>query len=525
MYRLGYRTHVETVGLEIESRYRLKRCVGAGSTGSVWEAADTELGAPVAIKILHAGLLHDGAARARFAREGANARLVSHRNCIALRGSGQLRDGREFLVMEFVGGKTLGRMMRERGALPLLHASQMIVQVLDGLAAVHAAGLVHRDLKPDNILLSDDGDGIVKIADFGSAAYLKDREHDSKVDDGWAAAAREPRRPLCGTPAYMAPEQAMGRTVDVRADLYSVAVVLFEAIVGRVPFPGGSAAAVLSLQVAGTPPTPSSVRPDLKIFPPLEKLILRGLSKDSSERPSSASVFRADLIQVVEDHVQAVGQQHRLLTRGASDTLPSSGKGRRQPIGGGRHRMLFGATGVCAVSLFAFGPLVAHRPDASVFVAQPTATPSSQGQRGPEGNLSGEPSRELPLHAEPLATSHQLGDGREAKRADMSPAPSHRTGRTPRKRSSRATTPVSVASLADADRLMESGATARACAAGEDIARAAPGDPAARGFLGRCYMRLGQLARARLSYDAYLDLAPGAPDAAYVRAIVGRRDE
>jgi serine/threonine-protein kinase len=290
----------------LDQNYELITELGRGATGTVWEARSRATSEIVAIKILHSHLLESATARKRFQREVESASNLHHPHCIEVLGHGQTADNTSFLVMERLYGTTLESLLENSGPLRQERAIKIAAQILDAIGAAHRLGIVHRDLKPCNVMLIDrDSDSdFVKVCDFGLAKAIEaDADSSSSaagVVQNYISSTTRPGE-ICGTPAYMAPEQACGEPIDARADLYAVGVMLFRAIVGQLPFSGRSILALLSMHLTVLPPNPSKLRPDLGIFPPLENLILRALAKDRAERPSSAEVFRADLLQIQRD--------------------------------------------------------------------------------------------------------------------------------------------------------------------------------------------------------------------------------
>jgi serine/threonine protein kinase len=294
-------------GTVVGNRYRLESVLGKGATGTVWAAVDVTSGEPVAVKILHTRFPPGSPGRRRFEREVESASALRHPRSVVVHAHGQMDDGSDFLVMERLPARTLATLLRESGPLPPLRAIAIAEQILDALATAHSLNILHRDLKPGNVMLvagsgSDDEPDQLKVCDFGLAKRIEPDDDGSSRKAGTADEAPTTGvGDLCGTPEYMAPEQARGDVLDGRADLYSVAVILFEAVVGRLPFTGRSALALVSKHLSEPPPRPSALRSDLSIPRPLENLILRGLAKHRSERPSSAEVFRADLLQLGRD--------------------------------------------------------------------------------------------------------------------------------------------------------------------------------------------------------------------------------
>jgi serine/threonine-protein kinase len=266
------------VGRVLEGRYRILRQLAPGGMSTVYSALDERLDRPVAVKVMSAALSMDPAFADRFAREARVAARLSHLNAVAVYDQGS-DEGHVFLVMELVEGRTLRDLLRERGALPPELAVSIMEPVLGALAAAHRAGLVHRDVKPENILLADDG--AVKVADFGLARAIE--SDDSSTRTGL----------MMGTVAYCPPEQISRGSADARSDVYSAGVVLFELLTGSAPYRGDSAMAVAYQHVNSDVPPPSSRRPG--IAPQLDEIVLRATCREPAGRPLDAGALLAEL--------------------------------------------------------------------------------------------------------------------------------------------------------------------------------------------------------------------------------------
>jgi serine/threonine-protein kinase len=236
------------IGVVLDGRYRLDARIARGGMATVYSGFDTRLDRAVAVKVMHATLADDDAFVERFRREAKAAAKLSHPSVVAIYDQGE-DAGRVYLVMEHVNGRTLRAVLREHGPLPVAEALDVADGVLSALGAAHAAGLVHRDVKPENVLVTDDG--TVKVADFGLARAIEATNH--TIADGT----------LLGTVAYLAPEQVETGAADPRADIYALGVVLFEMLTGQVPFSGGTPLQVAYRHVNEDVPAPSSLRPDV----------------------------------------------------------------------------------------------------------------------------------------------------------------------------------------------------------------------------------------------------------------------
>ncbi|MDI3341699.1 MAG: protein kinase [Sphaerobacter sp.] len=266
-----------TLPYQLAGRYRLTARIGAGSFAETYLATDTTLGRQVAVKVLREQYASDARVAARFEREARAAASVSHPNIVDVYDTG--RDGDIlYIVMEWVDGTDLKDYIRRRGPLPVPEATRLIREILRGLGAIHRAGIIHRDVKSQNVLIAQSG--TAKLTDFGVARGVLDT---GLTDTGMAL----------GTAAYMAPEQATGTTLTPAADIYAAGVILFEMLTGRLPFPGDNPVQVMYQHVNEPPPRPRSLRPDIP--PALEMVVLRALAKDPRDRFQSAQEMEAAL--------------------------------------------------------------------------------------------------------------------------------------------------------------------------------------------------------------------------------------
>jgi beta-lactam-binding protein with PASTA domain/serine/threonine protein kinase len=273
------------VGRSLEGRYRILERIARGGMSTVYAAVDERLDRLVAVKVMSSALSADPAFSDRFAREARAAARLTHLNAVSVYDQGHEvgPDGHHvFLVMELVEGRTLRELLRERGRLTPPEAISIMEPVLSALSAAHRAGLVHRDVKPENILLSDDG--VVKVADFGLARAV---ESD-------ASATRTGL--MMGTVAYCAPEQISRGASDPRSDVYSAGIVLFELLTGTPPYKGESAMNVAYQHVHSRVPAPSS---RVKGVPnEIDELVIAATDSDPTSRPADAGAFLAEIADV-----------------------------------------------------------------------------------------------------------------------------------------------------------------------------------------------------------------------------------
>ncbi len=262
-------------------RYQVVRRLARGGMAEVLLGRDELLGRTVAIKVLFAELSDDPSFVERFRREARAAAALNHHNIVSVYDFGQ-DDGSYFIVMEYVDGVTLRDLIR-RGPMDPAEAVRIATAIATALAVAHAQGTIHRDVKPANVLLTD---GAVKVTDFGIARAAADAQ-EGLTQPGM----------VLGTARYLSPEQARGKPVDHRSDIYSLGIVLYEMLAGGPPYPGESPVAVAARQVRGeTPPPPSSRNP--RVPPALDALVAKAMSVDPAARYLSAEELRAALLAV-----------------------------------------------------------------------------------------------------------------------------------------------------------------------------------------------------------------------------------
>jgi tRNA A-37 threonylcarbamoyl transferase component Bud32 len=276
------------IGRTLPGGYRVTHLVGVGGMGRVYCAEQVTLARTVAVKVMHPSLGEEEQTAARFLNEARAASRLSHPNSVAIYDFGRTDDRRPYIVMEYLRGRDLARVVADDGPLPVARLAGLMHQTLAALEEAHALGIVHRDLKPDNLVLEPlkSGRDFVKVVDFGLAKILES-------DNERTAGGRALTRPglVCGTPDYMSPEQAKGEPLDGRSDLYSLGVVLYEMLAGRVPFESDSATNTLLMHLTEQPVDPREVAPDRAIPAPFAEIVLHALAKAPKDRFQTAHDF------------------------------------------------------------------------------------------------------------------------------------------------------------------------------------------------------------------------------------------
>jgi tRNA A-37 threonylcarbamoyl transferase component Bud32 len=489
-------------GQSLLGRYEIRRFIARGGMGEVYEAFDSVLGERVALKTLLPTALDDERAVERLLAEVRLARKVTHANVCRILEFGVYRHGDEsgagipFLTMEFLTGEPLSRRVAARGKLPLATIVTLVKDAAAGLAAIHAAGIVHRDFKSENVFLVPDGAGGERavIMDFGLA-----RGFGGEARRGSSSTA------AAGTPDYMAPEQVEGKPPTPAFDVYALGVVIFEMVTGQKPFAGASPYMAALSRLQRPAPAPSALVPGLS--PGWDAVVGRCLERQPERRFARVEEIASALAAAAGGKSRS---DRRWLVRGAA---------------------AFGLVALAAVvagSRFTGAPrpspAAARAKERAPYpVSPPAASPAPASPPGPPAvpvAVSVAPAatpsgRHRP--ASTIAASTRARPAGAARSRVTTPAPP----RPPQEPAAKAPEPVPTAQilLREAQALMVDD-VARACERGERAAALQPDLPAAQLFLGKCYIRLGDSEKARVHYRRYLQLVPDAPDKVFVRAIL-----
>ncbi|MEM7157520.1 MAG: serine/threonine-protein kinase [Myxococcota bacterium] len=278
-------------GMVLSDRYRVLKKLGEGGMGSVYLAEHTTIKKRLALKVLSSEYSHKQDLVDRFLQEARAASMIDQQNVVEITDFGSVPNGSVFFVMEFLNGEDLSRTIKTQGALPWARVKPIMLQICAALTAAHEAGIIHRDMKPENCYRIKRGsnEDFIKVLDFGIAKVT--------TDDGEGGRGLTRTGMIFGTPEYMSPEQAKGEKVDFRVDVYAVGVILYELLTGQVPFTADTFMGILTKHMFEAPPAPSQVAPEADIPQKVEAIILKALQKDREYRFQSMR----DLAEAIED--------------------------------------------------------------------------------------------------------------------------------------------------------------------------------------------------------------------------------
>jgi serine/threonine-protein kinase len=542
------------LGTRLAGKYDLLEVLGEGAMGRIYRAKQAELDRQIAIKVLHKHLGGEDRVARRFHREARAASRLSHPNSVQILDFGS-ENGVLFIAMELLEGEDLQTILDHDGAMSPAKVAAVLVPVLRAVDEAHRAGIVHRDLKPENVIVWSDRGGRehVKVCDFGIAKIL-DGEGNSITVDGF----------VCGTPQYMAPEQARGDTIDHRLDVYAAGVVLYQMLAGKVPFTGETALGIITRHLTDDPVPPSQRTTERHVPASLEDIALKAMSKPPEERYQTAGEMADALARAVAELGDdasrpltdpALARYARPRTRrdATADPMRKDESGRRSTgrtrteegeaattelaaaTAGGSRELTYGLVVLAAVGLVAVAYFWS-RPDPPPAPATDSVTtePAPEPEPGPETDPSpvpgitppplptpeGEPVPEVEPgaartgreHPPPARGTGPAESGSEAERPEPTP-PSHPP---------EPTLAPGPAAFAEGRRLFLANDVTGAIARFEEAARLMPRDAEVQRQLGRAHMRAGNVAESVAAYRRYLELSPEAPDRTVVESIIAR---
>jgi serine/threonine-protein kinase len=382
------------VGRTLEGRYTILARLGSGSMGTVYRARQHAMGREIAIKILRGDRALDDTAKARFLREARANSLLASPNTVTVFDFGESETGELYLAMELLDGESLGQRLARVGRMTAPVAVDTARQALRSLSEAHAKGIIHRDLKPDNLffarVLTGTGSSqtatsheeIVKVLDFGIAKLVRD---DSSQPMG---VVETQAGTVFGTPRYMSPEQAQGKPLDARSDLYALGVILYQMLTGRPPFTDNDAVVVMARHIKSIPKRMHEACPEASVPKELEDVVMRALSKNPDDRQGSADVLAGELLAALEAQSASSSGVRASITNAAGIRMPESmrpppvplppPRARQRTVGGIPVALLLAAMGlivlVAATGVY-LGLRSGRAPDAPAELSvTPTAT-------------------------------------------------------------------------------------------------------------------------------------------------------
>jgi serine/threonine-protein kinase len=301
-------THASLVGQVLDGRYQIERKIGEGGMSFVYLARDISSKESYAIKVLSAALSRDKNAMARLKREASVGMRLAHANICHIIRLGETEDGLVYVVMPYVKGEILSDRNNRKGTLPLDEVTRFVTDIATGLQVAHELKIVHRDLKPENVMICPNADGSERavVMDFGLA---KERRADAELQKLTATGI------ILGTPEFMSPEQLRGKPLDGRTDVYALALMTFEMLTAKLPFAGRTQQELMIARLRNEPTPLRQARPDLALPEAVERVLLKGMSRDADDRYATAPAFAAALLQAAHGPAGDAGVMSRLFKR------------------------------------------------------------------------------------------------------------------------------------------------------------------------------------------------------------------
>ncbi len=517
------------IGRTIADKYEIIELIGEGAMGRVYEARQLALEKDIAIKVLHKHLANDPKVKKRFHREARAASRLSHPNSLHIIDFGEAKDGTLFIAMELLDGDDLLAVIEEDAPLTPRRIYEIMKQVLSALDSAHHAGIIHRDLKPENVVVleSPSGEEHIKVCDFGIA----------KIQEAEGGSAITVTGFVCGTPEYMAPEQARGEELDKRADIYAAGCMLYQMLTASLPFMAESALGIITKHLTERPIPPSVRKPEWHIPMVLERVCLKAMTKDREQRYGDAATMSTEL----RDAVRALGEDAdkplgSFEVEGDTDVgeMDTAADEKPQSYAWVFLLMVFGAAAVGLAFYSARERDEANGTDNTVHIATPP--PLDGGDSEPDAALEDA----WVANTEPDAATDAASDALVVAVADTGASQNterpHTGGRSRMFRGMRRTdssaeentdppteSPGEIAFREGRQRFLANdyrGAITRF----REAARLMPQSARVQKELGRSYMRIDETAQGVRAYRRYLELAPNAADRAVVERIIATNE-
>jgi len=512
------------IGRVLDGKFRLDSLLGEGAMGRIYLARQLLLDKDVAIKVLHQHLGGEDRVARRFHREAKAASRLSHANSVQILDFGSTDDGVLYIAMEYLDGEDLQIVLDHDHPFSCRRIGNILGQTLRAIDEAHHAGIIHRDLKPENILVQSDrhGHDVVKVCDFGIAKILEG-EGQSITVDGF----------VCGTPQYMAPEQARGEDVDARLDIYAAGVVLYQLLTGVPPFTGETALGIITKHLTDDPVPPRKKRPDLGIPASLEAIALKAMSKNRNDRYASAGL----MADALEEAIVALGAEANIrlgegvFAERAKQTVEIERSGTLEVPRSARSIPAARAPSQPAWKWLAGLGLVAVAVSAAWTFWRASTQPEPWLQPfetpvviAPVDPVAIEPVAVEPVAVEPVAeplTVPRVRRPREGLGVHLRPAETPSNHVEPLRPAAMIPTPVAPSGpFEEGRRAFLAQDFAAAIRAFEQASSESPGNPEAQKQLARSLMRAGQVQRALTAYRRYLELAPNAADRTVIESII-----
>lgn len=513
------------IGTTIAGNFEIHELIGEGAMGRVYAARQVSLDKEVAIKVLHPHLQNDPKVAKRFHREARAASRLSHPNSLQIIDFGAADTGTLYIAMELLDGPDLLELLEDESPLSPQRIGDILGQILLALDEAHHAGIIHRDLKPENVIVveSRGGHDHVKVCDFGIAKIVEAEGGSAITVSGF----------VCGTPEYMAPEQARGEVLDKRADVYAAGCMLYQLLTGEVPFTAESALGIITKHLTMKPVSPRQRKPDLHIPRGFELVCAKAMSKNRDARYPDAIALKRAIDEVVGQlghlAVEPLGSSREdptASTRTPDLNLPAPEVPTTNPLRWAVPLLLVAGAGVFGVLLFggedpanpAPTSPTARLADATVETASAPVASGPVDAGAYDGSADVEDADVAP-DAEPSTPTKARRPGRRPVRPRSPPTNTNAMQESPQ--TAPALSPGRAA-FEEGRRLFLGNDVPGAIHRFEEAARLMPRNAQVQKQLGRAYMRTGNVRRGVAAWRRYLELAPNAGDRAIAEAIISQ---